>query len=404
MTKKKELIVILDPNESIIEKYPEISGTHFVSIGHILNQKFSKEFKKENISGEELIAFYSRNFSPRFILEILQDYITGIDSDFVCVSEIYELKWLSVLLKEKDFAYFLALTPSIKKINDGIKLNKIILDIFLKADYYINYHKGTNHFQSEFGRLIKLIQNDFAVFIPRPEELHMYSAYTAMYNSHCLSRAVGSCITSAHQEQLAIGWNDVPKAGGGVYGTGDHRHCFSFKNPKLEKITPDCHKDIENKAIINELKESLKEQGITIGEKEDLIFKEIEKMQIKGLLEFSRSVHAEMHAIIKGSQLAGDKIVGSTLYVTAFPCHNCARHIILSGVKTVYFQEPFEKSRAIKLHNDSLELAEDNQNLTKEDKVYLIPYQGIGGNSMERFLKRNNDLKESIKDGRKYEF
>ena len=59
--------------------------------------------------------------------------------------------------------------------------------------------------------------------------------------------------------------------------------------------------------------------------------------RIKSLIEFSRSIHAEMHAIITGSQLGGDRMIGGSLYCTTYPCHNCARHIILAGIKKVYY-------------------------------------------------------------------
>lgn len=52
------------------------------------------------------------------------------------------------------------------------------------------------------------------------------------------------------------------------------------------------------------------------------------------------AIHAEVSVI---AQAAGstDSIKGADLYVTTFPCHNCARPIVMSGIKTVYFKEGY---------------------------------------------------------------
>src|SRR3989304_5660058 len=42
----------------------------------------------------------------------------------------------------------------------------------------------------------------------------------------------------------------------------------------------------------------------------------IQNSKIKDLIEFSRSIHAEMHAIIIGSQIAGNRIREGKLYCT----------------------------------------------------------------------------------------
>src|SRR5690606_30401892 len=63
----------------------------------------------------------------------------------------------------------------------------------------------------------------------------------------------------------------------------------------------------------------------------------LKNSKVRDLIEFSRSVHAEMHAIIQGSQLTGNKMINGKLFCTTYPCHNCARHIIAAGIKEVYF-------------------------------------------------------------------
>ena len=44
-------------------------------------------------------------------------------------------------------------------------------------------------------------------------------------------------------------------------------------------------------------------------------------------------VHAEMNACINASE----KIKGAEIYVTLFPCSNCAKYLAQAGIKKVYY-------------------------------------------------------------------
>ena len=50
--------------------------------------------------------------------------------------------------------------------------------------------------------------------------------------------------------------------------------------------------------------------------------------------ELCRSVHAEQNAILNAR---GKSLEGCSIYVNLFPCHDCARNIIQSGIKKVYY-------------------------------------------------------------------
>lgn len=47
-------------------------------------------------------------------------------------------------------------------------------------------------------------------------------------------------------------------------------------------------------------------------------------------------VHAEQNAILNAR---GKSLEGCIIYVNLFPCHDCARNIIQSGIKRVYYLE-----------------------------------------------------------------
>ena len=71
--------------------------------------------------------------------------------------------------------------------------------------------------------------------------------------------------------------------------------------------------------------------------------------------EFSRPVHAEMAALIDAAR-RGVPVNGHSLYVTTFPCHNCAKHIVAAGIQRVVYLEPYSKSRAGNLHREDIDL------------------------------------------------
>lgn len=42
----------------------------------------------------------------------------------------------------------------------------------------------------------------------------------------------------------------------------------------------------------------------------------------------------------------GVAVAGATLYVTTFPCHDCAKHLVAAGLRRIVYVEPYPKSRA----------------------------------------------------------
>ena len=90
-------------------------------------------------------------------------------------------------------------------------------------------------------------------------------------------------------------------------------------------------------------------------------------------IEFSRAVHAEVAAILNAG-LHGISVKGCALFTTTFPCHDCARHIVASGIKRVTYIEPYPKSLAVEFHEDSIAV---DQTEEAQDKVNFKPFVGI---------------------------
>ena len=65
---------------------------------------------------------------------------------------------------------------------------------------------------------------------------------------------------------------------------------------------------------------------------------------------------------------------GCSMYMTTFPCHNCAKHIIAAGIKKVVYIEPYPKSKALDFYKNQISQNEQDQN----DKVVFSAFKGVG--------------------------
>lgn len=263
---------------------------------------------------------------------------------------------------------------------------------FTKSDYFLRIDSSSQSFLSaKLKRFIHLIF-ETAIITPTKDETAMYLASSASANSACLSRQVGASIVDESGNVISVGWNDVPCFEGNLYtqqnsvdiqGENDYR-CLNFQNGKCMN---DIQKDRISKNLLNEL---LAHECITEENKEKTL-KIIEKSRLGGLIEFSRAIHAEMHAIIIGSQKTGDKMIRGKLFCTTYPCHNCARHIVLAGITEVYFIEPYKKSLATLLHSDSISEDENDKN-----KVRILLYDGVSPNRYKHLFRMTENKRKDI--------
>lgn len=165
---------------------------------------------------------------------------------------------------------------------------------------------------------------------------------------------------------IAVGCNEVPRAGGGSYwpGKGDAR----------DHISKDDSNDLRKQSIAADI---LRRLNSVLNEgTAETAAEMIESSTLFDITEFGRAVHAEMDAILSCAR-SGISICGATLYTTTFPCHNCARHIIAAGLRRVVYIEPYPKSLADKLHGDSMWLGERGKG-AGVSKIGFEPFVGIG--------------------------
>ena len=222
----------------------------------------------------------------------------------------------------------------------------------------------------EFNRLISIVVHK-EIRRPTPDETAMHVAYSAKLRSSCLSRQVGAALLDRHGNIVASGTNEVPKAGGGVYGeerakvSVENRCAFCDNNGKGSFCSNNTHQN----DLINEAIDALYAKEHMNETQKDEKLRILRKTQIGGLLEFSRSVHAEMDALLSAAR-SGVSTVGSRLFVTTFPCHFCARHIVTAGVYEVQYIEPYPKSWALNMHGDAIETVPEKWIPPREESLF----------------------------------
>ena len=265
-----------------------------------------------------------------------------------------------------------------------------VRNTFVEADFFVRASDANiGKVKSNIERYLSLIF-EAEVLTPLPQENAMYQATSAAGNSACLSRQVGACITDQNTALISVGWNDVPKFGGSLYIDGFERDDRCFVNRQF--CSNDTHKSELADSIVESILNIDEIKSISNNSVVDKLEKIVRSSKLKNLIEFSRSVHAEMHAIISGSQLSGSAMIGGKLFCTTYPCHNCARHIVAAGISEVYYIEPYKKSLCLTLHDDSM-----TENEISGDKVRILVYDGVAPRRYLSFFSKRIDRKE--KDG-----
>jgi deoxycytidylate deaminase len=282
------------------------------------------------------------------------------------------------------------------ELEENKSLGQDVKDAFPLADLFLD-GRDKGSLELEIRRFVELTFGHL-FHTPTRDEHGMYHARSAALRSADLGRQVGAAIATAAGELLAVGCNDVPKAGGDLYWPGDEGDARDFQRG-FDPIVS------ERRQIFSELLSGLRDAGV-LGEQfngdeaiapltNQLISgakrKFLKQARVMNLLEFGRSVHAEMAAISSAARL-GLSIKGATLFTTTFPCHMCARHIVASGIDRVVYVEPYPKSKAKQLHGDAIQI--DPEQDGAKGKVTFEPFVGIAPRQYQDIFDARNLRKD----------
>lgn len=195
---------------------------------------------------------------------------------------------------------------------------------------------------------------------PTPEETHMATAYAQSYRSQCLKRYVGAVIVGDNGVSLSIGYNENPVGMDPCkIGLG-----YCYKDYKMEEnlerrekvYCPNCgqeNKGVTEPWLCGRCGKSLKK----------LLFPSRN-------IELCTALHAEERAI---RSLPGGVAEGATMYVTTFPCLQCARYIVDARLARVVYVEAYP-------------VAEAAEYLSK-NSVVVDPFQGFKARSFNRVFR-----------------
>lgn len=186
---------------------------------------------------------------------------------------------------------------------------------------------------------------------PSPEERCMVVAFTAKYNSGCISRQVGAVITNEFHSIRTIGWNDVP------YGQIPCalRNISELTNPventrKIDGVYSQFEKSastqFNGESFINVVSsdyDKIKETSPSIeGLPYSYCFKSfVNKYGDNKNQVYTRSLHAEENAMLQLVRYGGESLKNGIIYVTASPCDLCCKKLYQIGVRKIVYIDPY---------------------------------------------------------------
>lgn len=189
---------------------------------------------------------------------------------------------------------------------------------------------------------------------PSSEERCMIVAYTAKFNSSCLSRQVGACITNQNHTIRSIGWNDVPygqipcslrelediKAPSRVSSCYCQYMYSDFERGKDKIYDKNKHSFVDK--VDDDYRDIGKYKQILKGLPLSFCFKTLqnryegEKNQV-----YTRSLHAEENAMMQMVKYGGESLMNGIIYVTASPCELCSKKLYQIGVRKIVYIDPY---------------------------------------------------------------
>jgi len=107
------------------------------------------------------------------------------------------------------------------KFGQNVRNTFPLSDVFIVAS-------TKNAIKSQMTRFVELMFGN-TFLTPTRDEQGMFFAQAAAMRSADLNRQVGAAITTREGELIAVGCNDVPKSGGGLYWVGDKGDARDFQ-------------------------------------------------------------------------------------------------------------------------------------------------------------------------------
>lgn len=295
-------------------------------------------------------AFYAIavHKNPELLKMILHSKFGGKDE---LTEKIIDLEYKGD--KDKDFHY--------QKVEECLQLSDIHLSFLDKNDVIEENKKAKGlaikiqpcfTWQDQILKYLSLIDHPGLV-PPSSEERCMQLAFTAKYNSGCISRQVGAAITDRDYSIKAIGWNNTPSgqvpcslrnANDLIQNSYDIDAFTNYERTEWNKMndkneyTSEFHlvlsDNFENKVSANY--DQLRGRNVCY------CFKTLKNSYSEGKNQVhTRSLHAEENAFLQLTKYGGTGIRNGILFSTASPCELCSKKAYQLGIKLIYYIDPY---------------------------------------------------------------
>ena len=154
--------------------------------------------------------------------------------------------------------------------------------------------KNSGSVEELMAKVLKYDFNNYELVRPNWDDYFMRIAHVAATRSNCMKRSVGAVIVNPDKQIVATGYNGTTFGFPNWYEGG----CDRCNNTKVKQ-----------------------------GEKLDLCI----------------CIHAEENAILIAGRV---QTKGWSIYVTAYPCGLCAKFLLQSGIKHVYYDSEYKSDIA----------------------------------------------------------
>ena len=176
----------------------------------------------------------------------------------------------------------------------------------------------------KMGSFIELFEGQLS--LPTEQESYMSIGYCASLMSQCFKRQVGAVIIDETGRVISVGYNENPPP----LKPCNEEFFDCFREMYIDelmgelKYCPECGKQLKDFKYPYECANCKRN---------------IYRMVVRDrALNRCSALHAEERAIMNSG---ARNLKGCTLYVTTFPCFNCAQKILDAGIRTIWYVESY---------------------------------------------------------------
>lgn len=222
---------------------------------------------------------------------------------------------------------------------EGREFGQNVVKAFPLADWFIDVSGDVG---ADVQRFIHILFGDPESAPAANDEFAMQAATQAAMLTPELGNRVGAVLVDSCGTVIASGANMHP------IESGTPRYDESYFN--IRELVADTMIKLKEAEQLSDAAASNTGEDEIDNYVAQLLLGALKDAKIRDVIEFQLPVHAEMNALLSAVR-RGIQVSDCTMFVTAHPCHLCAKHLIPLDLKVVYL-EPYPKSRAAAMYGD----------------------------------------------------